>query len=76
MPDFRPAAVNRRLRSLRGERAPVGWVFMVGQRPWGPLRPTREAALQDAVEAGEASVCLEYGRVFLQPLTWVAPVWP
>lgn len=76
MPSFRPSDVSRRLRSLRGEPAPIGWVFMVGQRPRGPLRPTREAALRDAVEAGEAAVCLEYRRIFLKPLTWVAPIWP
>lgn len=71
-----PSAVNRRLRSLRGERAPVGYVFMVGNRPWGPLRKTRVDAIRDAVEAGEASVCLDHGTVFLEPLTWIAPVWP
>lgn len=76
MHPLHPAAVDRRLRSLRGEALPVGWVFMVGQRPRGPLRATREAALRDAVEAGEASVCLDYRRIFLRPLTWVAPVWP
>jgi hypothetical protein len=76
MPSFRPSDVSRQLRSLRGERAPLGWVFMVGQRPRGPLRPTREAALRDAVEAGEAAVCLDHRRIFLEPLTWIAPIWP
>ena len=76
MPVPRPSAVSRHLGSLRGEPAPVGYVFMVGQRPRGPLRHSRDEALRDAVLAGEAAVCARHGRIFLEPLTWIAPVWP
>lgn len=76
MHPLRPSAVSRRLHSLRGERAPIGYVLMVGRRPRGPLRRTPDEALRDAVEAGEAAVCLQYGRIFLEPLTWIAPIWP
>lgn len=76
MHPLRPSAVARRLRSLRGERAPIGYVFMVGRRPRGPLRRTEDEALRDAVLAGEAAVCPQHGRIFLEPLTWIAPIWP
>lgn len=55
---------------------PVGYVFMVAGCPKGPLRDTKEAAIQDAVEAREARVDLQYNRVFYNPLTWIAPVYP
>lgn len=76
MHPLRPSAVSRRLRSLRGERAPIGYVLMVGRSPRGPLRRTPDEALRDAVQTGEAAVCLQYGRIFLEPLTWIAPIWP
>lgn len=76
MHPLRPSAVSRRLRSLRGERAPIGYVLMVGRRPRGPIRRTPDEALRDAVEAGEAAVCVQYARIFLEPLTWIAPIWP
>lgn len=49
---------------------------MVGRRPRGPLRRTEDEALRDAVLAGEAAVCPQHGRIFLEPLTWIAPIWP
>lgn len=55
---------------------PVGYVFMVSMIPKGPLRATRKEAMQDAVEAREARVDLQYGKIFLNPLTWIAPIYP
>jgi len=49
---------------------------MVHMQVKGPLRSTKEEAVQDAVEAGEAHVDAQYGRVFMEPMTWIAPVWP
>jgi hypothetical protein len=55
---------------------PVGYVFMIGTRPAGPLRESRAEAVRDAVEAKEASVDLQYDQVFYNPLTWIAPIYP
>ena len=55
---------------------PIGYVFMVEQRPRGPLRASRDEALRDAVEAGEAYVCLQNRATFLSPLAWSAPIYP
>jgi hypothetical protein len=68
-------AVQRRYNAM-GHEMPVGYVFMVAMRPEGPLRPTREEAVQDAVDAKEARIDLQYGQVFFEPLTWIAPVFP
>lgn len=71
-----PASVQRSISVASGRKDPVGYVFMVHMQVKGPLRSTKEEAVQDAVEAGEARVCPQYGRVFMEPLTWIAPVWP
>lgn len=71
-----PAVVERSIHAAEGRRDPVGWVFMVHMQVKGPLRATKEEAVQDAVEAGEARVDFQYGAVFMEPLTWIAPVYP
>lgn len=71
-----PATVQRSIDVASGKKDPIGWVFMVHMQVKGPLRSTKEEAVQDAVEAGEAHVDTQYGQVFMQPLTWIAPVWP
>lgn len=68
--------VQRSIEAASGRKNPVGWVFMVHMQVKGPLRTTKEEAVQDAVEAGEAHVDPQYGRVFMEPMTWIAPVWP
>jgi hypothetical protein len=68
--------VQKSLQAAYGRQEPVGYVFMVAQQPKGPLRPTKEEAVADAVNAREARVDLQYGRVFYNPLTWIAPVYP
>lgn len=40
------------------------------------MRETRAEAVEDAVMAKEARVDLQYGRVFYNPLTWIAPIYP
>lgn len=64
------------MRRRREEKVPIGYVFMVGQRPRGPLRASYDEAMRDAVEAGEAYVCLQNRATFLSPLAWIAPIYP
>lgn len=68
--------VERSIDAAAGKSRPVGYVFMVDAQVKGPLRKTRAEAVRDAVEAREAHVDPQYGRVFMEPLTWIAPVWP
>ena len=55
---------------------PIGYVFMVAMQPRGPMRATKAEAVADAVNAKEARVDVQYGRVFYDPLTWIAPIYP
>lgn len=71
-----PTSVQRSIDAAQGTRRPLGYVAMVGARPLGPMRETPEAALKDAVDEGEAWVCLQYRQIFEGALTWIAPVWP
>ena len=59
-----------------GRERPLGYVFMLGQKPMAPLRETEKEATGDAIAAREARVDLQYGQVFFSALAWVAPVWP
>ncbi|KFG91700.1 hypothetical protein BV98_000558 [Sphingobium herbicidovorans NBRC 16415] len=68
--------VQRSIDAAVGKSKPIGYVFMIDTQVKGPLRQTRAEAVQDAVEAREAHVDVQYGRVFLEPLTWIAPIWP
>jgi hypothetical protein len=68
------AQVETSLAAARDE--PVGYVFMVAMQPRGPLRETRAEAVRDAVRAREARVDMQYGRIFYNPLTWIAPIYP
>ncbi len=70
------AQIQRSVSHAAGVDKPIGYVFMVAMRPRGPLRETRHEAVQDAVEAREAHVCPQYNKIFFEPLTWIAPVWP
>jgi len=49
---------------------------MIGMRPAGPMRATRDEAMKDAVQAEEAWVDPRYNAIFTAPLTWVADIWP
>lgn len=75
MQDSHPA-IAAELARRQGKRVPVGYVYMNGRRPRGPLRATEEEALKDAVADGGASVCLQYRRTFLGPGVWIAPIYP
>ncbi len=68
------AEVKASLAEHGGE--PIGYVFMVAMQPSGPLRETRAEAIGDAVRAREARVDMQYGRIFYNPLTWIAPIYP
>jgi hypothetical protein len=68
------AQVRASAAAERGE--PVGFVFMVAMQPRGPLRETRAEAVADAVRAREARVDMQYERIFYNPLTWIAPIYP
>lgn len=68
--------IEQSVQWARGHREPVGYVFMMGQRPAGPMRSTRAEAWKDAVYAKEAFVDMELKTIFSGPFTWIAPVWP
>jgi hypothetical protein len=68
------AQVKASVAAERGE--PIGFVFMVAMQPRGPLRESRVQAVEDAVRAREARVDPQYGRIFYNPLTWIAPIYP
>lgn len=68
--------VQRSLALASGRDEPLGYVFMIGRRPAGPMRATRDEAMKDAVDAREAWVDLRYRVIFTAPLTWVADIWP
>ena len=71
-----PAQMERSIAVARGQNDPIGWVFMVAMQPRGPLRGSYDEAVRDAVAAKEASVDLQYRKIFFEPLTWIAPIYP
>jgi hypothetical protein len=70
------ALIKRSIDRANRADEPIGYVFMVAMQPKGPMRDTRQEAIQDAVNAREARIDMQYGRVFFEPMTWVAPIWP
>ena len=52
-------------------RKVTGYVFMIGKRPAGPPRATRDEAMADGEAAGEVYHCPQYRRPFLGPLAWI-----
>jgi hypothetical protein len=45
--------------------------FMLLERPLGPWRDSRSAAIRDGIDAGEASYDEQDGRSYLGPLSWI-----
>lgn len=70
------AQIKRSIAVAHGEDEPVGWVFMLAMQPKAPMRSSYMEAVQDAVSAKEASVDLQYNKIFYGPLTWIAPIYP
>lgn len=47
------------------------WRLMIFDRPSGPWRDTRQAAQQDAIEAGYGEMDEQYGGFFITVPAWL-----